>query len=168
MTHFAPAHPQSGFTLMELMIVVAIVGILAAFAVPSYQDYLIRARVSEGLNLAEPAKALVAENALTSSAALNTGWTAPEPTANVASMSVNASTGEISITYTSAAGSGSLILVPYYTSRTGTEATSTPTALAAGTLPGDIIQWACKAAGKSFALGATGTLAARYAPSNCR
>ena len=52
---------QQGFTLIELMIVVAIIGILAAIAIPAYQDYTIRAQVSEGLNLAGAAKAAVAE-----------------------------------------------------------------------------------------------------------
>jgi type IV pilus assembly protein PilA len=55
---------QQGFTLIELMIVVAIIGILAAIAIPAYQDYTIRAQVSEGLNLAAAAKAAVAEDFL--------------------------------------------------------------------------------------------------------
>ena len=55
---------QKGFTLIELMIVVAIIGILAAIAIPAYQDYTIRAQVSEGLNLAAAAKAAVAESFL--------------------------------------------------------------------------------------------------------
>ena len=52
---------QQGFTLIELMIVVAIIGILAAIAIPAYQDYTIRAQVSEGINLASGAKAAIAE-----------------------------------------------------------------------------------------------------------
>jgi type IV pilus assembly protein PilA len=52
---------QQGFTLIELMIVVAIIGILAAIAIPAYQDYTIRAQVSEGLNLSGAAKAAVSE-----------------------------------------------------------------------------------------------------------
>ena len=60
---------QKGFTLIELMIVVAIIGILAAIAIPAYQDYTIRAQVSEGLNLAAAAKAAVAETFLNRGAA---------------------------------------------------------------------------------------------------
>src|SRR5262245_49575418 len=73
---------QKGFTLIELMIVVAIIGILAAIAIPAYQDYTIRAQVSEGLNLAAAAKAAIAETYL------NRG-TAPA-TRTAAGMSANA------------------------------------------------------------------------------
>jgi type IV pilus assembly protein PilA len=52
---------QKGFTLIELMIVIAIIGILAAIAIPAYQDYTIRSKVSEGLNMAGAAKLAVAE-----------------------------------------------------------------------------------------------------------
>jgi type IV pilus assembly protein PilA len=52
---------QKGFTLIELMIVIAIIGILAAIAIPAYQDYTVRAKVSEGLNVAGAAKLAVSE-----------------------------------------------------------------------------------------------------------
>jgi len=59
---------QKGFTLIELMIVVAIIGILAAIAIPAYQDYTVRAQVTEGLNLASAVKASVAEHYATNGA----------------------------------------------------------------------------------------------------
>ena len=139
---------QAGFTLIELMIVVAIVGILAAVALPAYQDYTIRARVTEGLSLAASAKTAVAENAAAGSSSLSAGWNAPAATPNVQSVGIDATNGTITVNYTPVAGNGSLELVP----------TSSGTALAAGTMPGASITWSC----------AGGTLEGKYRPANCR
>src|SRR6476646_8936943 len=95
---------QKGFTLIELMIVVAIIGILAAVALPAYQDYTVRARVTEGLSLATAAKTAVAENAANGASDLASGWSAPTATPNVTSVGVSGTTGVITITYTAKAG----------------------------------------------------------------
>ncbi len=143
---------QQGFTLIELMIVVAIVGILAAIAIPAYQDYTVRAKVTEGLSLANAAKILV-EDTFTSGgsaamASVATGWTAPS-TAIVSAVTPLATTGIINILYASGAGpmAGQTIsLVPALSD-------------------GQPITWTCGtgAAGVS----ATTTLY-RYLPQNCR
>ena len=106
---------QKGFTLIELMIVVAIVGILAAIAIPAYQDYTIRARVTEGLSLASSAKMAVSETAITNnelpSTQAMTGYVSPAATTNVSSIAIGAN-GVITITYTQAAGNGTIIMTP--------------------------------------------------------
>ena len=106
---------QQGFTLIELMIVVAIIGILAAVALPAYQDYTIRAKVTEGLSLASSAKTAITETfnskgATDMSVSSVTGYTPPVATTNVSGIVVNPS-GTIVVTYqTSVLPSGSNVL----------------------------------------------------------
>jgi len=159
---------QKGFTLIELMIVVAIIGILAAVAIPAYQDYTVRARVSEGLAVASSAKLAVAENAANAKP-FASGWTPPQATPNLASIAIDGTTGQITITTTAAAGNGTLVLVP--TANSAASA-STPVALVQGTPPaGGNIVWTCYAAGKAaspIAPTTAATLLAKYAPAECR
>ena len=167
---------QHGFTLIELMIVVAIIGILAAIAIPAYQDYTIRAQVSEGMNLAAAAKAAVAEDFLNEGAApvdrTDAGMTAlPGDTQGKYVQAVAVANGTIIVTY-------------------GNEANAQIMGETLGLVPHESVDlsviWQCGAApvpagsaglmgtsgGVNVAVANPGTLAAanfqQYLPSACR
>jgi len=115
---------QQGFTLIELMIVVAIIGILAAIAIPAYQDYTIRAQVSEGLNLSAAAKAAVTEfyqdQGIPPATNVAAGLDAAIAGKYVASVTVAA--GVITVVYGGAANAnltGTLLMTPDFVTSPG-------------------------------------------------
>ena len=136
---------QKGFTLIELMIVVAIIGILAAVALPAYQDYTTRSKVSEVLIMAAPAKLAVAETTsslgqLASVTSTNTGYTFPGATKYVSMVAITGTSGLVTVTSTVPNATGDLLLTPTEIPGTGQ------------------LTWKCSST----------AISAKYLPSECR
>ena len=140
---------QQGFTLIELMIVVAIIGILAAVAIPAYQDYTIRAKVTEGLSLAGAAKVAVAETYSSKGIAPTLNTTAGLPTAaSIAGNSV------LSIVL----GAGGAINIQYRAGLGGTPSADNGTVIMVPSFSAGGVRWTCN----------TGTMPLKYRPAQCR
>lgn len=168
---------QQGFTLIELMIVVAIIGILAAIALPAYQDYTVRGKVSEMMIAASSPKSLISEAFQTDGLAgvtaaageYNARLISEKISKYVSNIVIDATTGMITVTSGGAAAG-----LP--AAAQNVTLTYTPNVNGAVLAPGvsGAIDWACAstanttATARGLAVGAPGTLPAKYAPSECR